>query len=152
MSEVAIREAREEDLEAIVRLHADDALSGRGDGWSEQARPAYLAAFRAIAASPDNVLFVATRAGDVVGTFQVTLIPGIAGHGRTRLKIGGVQVRADLRGQGIGARMIAAAEAFGLERGAVQAELTSNERRGDAHRFYARLGYAPSHRGFTKAL
>ena len=31
-------------------------------------------------------------------------------------------------------------------------QLTSNASREDAHRFYERLGYAPSHIGFKKPL
>ena len=59
---------------------------------------------------------------------------------------------ANLRSAGIGAAMMAAAEAWAQERGAAFLELTSNATRTDAHRFYARLGYKQSHLGFKKKL
>ena len=49
-----IREARADDLEAIVRLHEDDALGSHGDAWVPANRDAYEAAFAAIAGSRDN--------------------------------------------------------------------------------------------------
>ena len=63
-----------------------------------------------------------------------------------------VQTRADCRGQGIGAIMIG----FAVERARAEhmrlVQLTSNAARTDAHRFYARLGFAPSHLGFKLKL
>lgn len=40
----------------------------------------------------------------------------------------------------------------GLTRGATLVQLTSDKRRGDAHRFYERLGYVASHEGFKLEL
>jgi len=40
----------------------------------------------------------------------------------------------------------------GATRGASLAQLTSDATRGRAHAFYARLGFAPSHLGFKRAL
>ena len=48
----AIREARAEDLEAVIRLHQADAVGGHGDVWNADTRPGYEAAFAQIAASP----------------------------------------------------------------------------------------------------
>ena len=147
-----IREARAEDLEAIVRLHEDDALGSHGDAWLPENCDAYEAAFAAIAGSRDNTLYVAELDGRVVGTFQLTFIPNLTGRGALRVKIESVKVEADLRSRGIGARMMAFAEAQARSRGARLLELSSNKDRGDAHRFYERLGFARSHEGFKKKL
>ncbi|WP_232013975.1 GNAT family N-acetyltransferase [Glycomyces terrestris] len=46
-----------------------------------------------------------------------------------------------VRGNGIGTRLVEAAEAFALERGCVRIEVTSNDRRAGAHAFYRARGY-----------
>jgi GNAT superfamily N-acetyltransferase len=53
---------------------------------------------------------------------------------------------------GIGARMIEFAIAEAKSRGMRLVRLTSNVKRKDAHRFYERLGFKPSHLGFKMAL
>lgn len=152
MSDLTIREAGPQDLEAIIRLHEEDELGGHGDAWNAENRPAYEAAFAAIQTSPDNRLFVAERDGQVIGTFQLTFIPSLTGRGALRVKIESVKVRSRLRSQGIGARMLAFAEQEARARGARLLELSSNKTRGDAHRFYERIGFARSHEGFKKKL
>lgn len=148
----AIREARARDLEAVIRLHESDTIGGHGDVWNADTRPGYEAAFAQITASPFSTLFVAEHAGEIVGTFQITLIPTITGGGRPRAKVESVQVDAARRGMGIGAAMMAHAEGWARERGATFVELGSNKARKDAHRFYERLGYTASHEGFKKRL
>ncbi len=152
MSDLLIREAQAGDLEAIIRLHEEDELGSHGDAWSPEARPAYEAAFAAIARSPENRLFVAVDGDEVVGTFQLTFIPNLTGRGATRVKVESVKVRAARRSGGIGARMMAFAEAEAHAGGAAVMELTSKKDRKDAHRFYERLGFARSHEGFKKKL
>jgi GNAT superfamily N-acetyltransferase len=149
---LSIREARAEDLEAIVRVHEEDALGSHGDAWLPETRPAYEAAFRAIAASADNALYVAEQEGRVVGTFQLTFIPNLTGRGALRVKVESVKVAARLRSQGIGAAMMAFAEDVARGRGAAMLELSSNKARKDAHRFYERIGFDRSHEGFKKKL
>jgi GNAT superfamily N-acetyltransferase len=149
---VVIREARADDLESIVRLHEADALGGHGDAWTEANRPAYEAAFAAIAASPGVALYVAEDGGEIVGTFQLALLPGLTGRGALRAKLEAVQVRRDRRSRRLGAAIVARAVAIAQAAGAAAMELTSNKRRLDAHRFYERLGFARSHDGFKKRL
>jgi GNAT superfamily N-acetyltransferase len=50
-------------------------------------------------------------------------------------------VDASLRGRGIGRALMQAAEQWAAERGCVLIEVTSNQRRADAHKFYEGLGY-----------
>lgn len=152
MSDLAIRKATRADVEAIVRLHEADALAGHGDAWTETNRPAYEAAFDTLAAHPDHALYVAEAEEGVVGTFLLSFLPGLTGVGALHAELRAVQVRGDLRSRGIGARMVAFAEAEARRRGARVVELTSNLKRLDAHRFYERLGYAKSHAGFKKKL
>ena len=147
-----IREARAEDLEAIVRLHEGDTLGGHGDAWRADTRALYAAAFAAIAASPDNTLYVAELDGRIAGTFQLTVIPSLTSRGAVRVRVGSVQVEAASRSRGIGREMMAFAEEAARARGAGLIELSSDKARHDAHRFYERLGFARSHDGFKKKL
>jgi GNAT superfamily N-acetyltransferase len=54
------------------------------------------------------------------------------------------------RGLGYGQLLMEHAEQFAGAAGCYKVMLASNLRRGDAHRFYERLGYRASHHGFTK--
>lgn len=150
-AKIAIRPARREDVARIAALILHGASSQTltpAEIEAEAGHSDYLRAFEEVEASPANHLFVAEREGVVLGTYQVTLIPGIAARGRRRAKIESVHVAPDSRGLGIGALMVAAAVAFAKERGAGLIELTSNKSRVDAHRFYRNLGFDQSHEGF----
>lgn len=146
---VRFRAARVEDLGRVVELIGDDAISAERTGAFDAH---HLAGFEAIEADPNNELVVAELDGQVVGTMQLTYVPGISRHGATRLLVEAVRVDAGLRGGGIGRQMMLWAHERGRERGCVLAQLTSDKRRTDAHRFYVSLGYEQSHEGFKLAL
>ncbi|AWM86758.1 GNAT family N-acetyltransferase [Microvirga sp. 17 mud 1-3] len=152
MTTLTIREAEARDLEAIIRLHEEDELGSHGDAWTPENRPAYEAAFAAIAQSPENSLFVALDGKEVVGTFQLTFIPNLTGRGALRVKVESVKVKGARRSGGIGGLMMAFVEEEALRRGARLLELSSNKTRTKAHRFYERLGFSRSHEGFKKKL
>ena len=61
-------------------------------------------------------------------------------------------VASRARGRGIGRALVAAAEARVLERGCGLIEVTSNQRRLDAHAFYERLGYERTSYRFARQL
>jgi len=146
---LTIREARREDLKAVVALLAADSL---GPGRDERAPDAAAAAFEAIAASPDNRLFVAEIDGAVIGCFQLTVIPYVGKGGGARAQIEGVRTAAAWRGQGVGAAMMAAAIEEARTAGCTLVQLTSNKARERAHAFYERLGFVASHEGMKLAL
>ncbi|QAY72055.1 GNAT family N-acetyltransferase [Agromyces protaetiae] len=156
-ADYALRRARRDDLPALIALLATDAFRGGEDSTSPEARAGYERAFDAIDADPANLLVVVEPvagpdAEQVVGTMQLTLIPGLARGGSTRLQIEAVRIDERLRSGGIGSAMIRWAVDRGREQGASLVQLTSDARRIDAHRFYARLGFEPSHTGFKLFL
>ena len=146
------RRATHADLPVIIGLYADDDRGGHGDGWNDANRPAYEAAFAEINANPRDALMVIEQDGVVVGTFLLTLLPGLTGRATRRLQLRSVEVAAPLRSRGIGARMLAFVEEYAKLNGATLIELTSNNTRSDAHRFYERNGYTKSHSGFKKKV
>ena len=149
---VEFRDAALVDLPAVVALLAEDALGKQREDPSLPLDPRYEAAFRAIRADPNQRLVVAERDGAVVGCMQLSFLPGIAFTGAWRGQIEAVRVAAALRGQGIGAAMIAWAVEQCRAHGCKMVQLTSHKSRGDAHRFYERLGWTRSHDGFKLHL
>jgi GNAT superfamily N-acetyltransferase len=156
VAQVIFRSATRADVPAILELLADDEIArSRADGTApttEAADAASWAAFEAIDADPRNELIVADEAGAVVGTCQLTFIPSLSRGGAERMTIEAVRVRADLRGRGVGRAMMAWSLARARERGCGLAQLTTDRRRTDAHRFYTGLGFEASHLGFKLRL
>ncbi|WID96582.1 GNAT family N-acetyltransferase [Bosea vestrisii] len=155
LAAVTMREARRDDVARIASLILLGAAkqTRTADEIAEEARhPAYLAAFDEIDASPYNTLFIAELEGEVVGTLQLTLIPGLAYRGRKRAKLESVHIHPDLRGRRIGEAMVAHAVAVARQKGAGHVELTSDKAREAAHRFYRRLGFNQTHEGFKLVL
>lgn len=129
---------------------ADDVLgSGRECPPDD---PRYLVAFDRIDADASELLLVAERAGEVVGTLQLSMLPGLSHGGATRAQIEAVRVRSDQRGSGLGERLIRWAIEHARTEGASLVQLTSNTSRTDAHRFYERLGFEASHLGMKLTL
>ncbi len=146
----AVTRAGLDDVPALAALLADDVL---GAGRESTDLEPYRAAFREIDADPGHLL-VAVRddEGAVVGTMQLTLLPGLARAGATRLQVEAVRLAPGVRGTGLGTALFEWAHEYGRQRGATLAQLTSDRARADAHRFYERLGYRDSHSGFKRPL
>jgi len=145
-----VRRAARADIPAIVALIAADQIGATRDGGD---LAPYEEAFAAIDADPAQALVVlADAADDVVGTLQLTIIPGLARRGALRAQIEAVRVREDLRGRGLGHALIAWAIEEARRRGCALVQLTSDKRRGEAHRFYGRLGFTATHEGFKLRL
>ncbi|RAN72591.1 hypothetical protein B5P43_32155 [Bacillus sp. SRB_336] len=148
-----LRRAVESDVGPIVDLMARDQLRAAADSAAPERRAPYLAAFHAIDADPAHLLCVVDDdAGSVVATMQLTLLPGLARGGATRLQVEAVRVDDRLRGNGLGSAMMKWAVAEARHRGAALVQLTSDLSRHDAHRFYERLGFVHSHAGFKLVL
>src|SRR5579875_2963433 len=100
-----VRRAVAEDVPAIVALIAADQLGRERDGGD---LAPYRESFTAIDTDPAQLLAVVTDPGGaVVGTLQLTVIPGLARRGALRAQIEAVRVDERLRGQGIGSGLLA---------------------------------------------
>ncbi len=109
---------------------------------------AYLTAL-----NEDRAVFVAVvpRAG-VVGWIGVALSRSLTSIGR--VEVHGLVVEDEYRGNGIGAALLDAAEAWGRKRGCTRVRVLSNVVRERAHRFYEQTGYevVKTERVFEKSL
>nr|WP_241668189.1 GNAT family N-acetyltransferase [Pedococcus bigeumensis] len=148
--EVVLRRATAADVGAIVALIADDQLGATRDDPANLA--AYLPAFAAIDADPAQLLVVLDDGGTVVGTMQVSFIPGLSRGGAMRGQIEAVRVAASHRGRRLGEQMIRWAVEESGRRGCALVQLTTDKSRADAQRFYERLGFTASHEGFKMTL
>lgn len=80
---IVIRGATHDDLDSIIRLLSDDPISaGRGDVANAEDAEAYASALARIIDDPSNEIVVVVNHDDtVVGTLQLTVIPGMTRRG-----------------------------------------------------------------------
>lgn len=152
MSGPAFRRAAAADLPAIIALLADDVLGAGREDPSDPPNPAYVAAFAAIEADPNQLLAVAEEAGRVVGCLQLSFIPGLSRLGLWRGQIESVRIAASHRGAGLGRRMFEWAIGQCRARGCGLVQLTTDKARPEARRFYESLGFVASHEGMKLSL
>ncbi|MGW0418557.1 N-acetyltransferase family protein [Streptomyces sp. NPDC003015] len=150
MGDLDIRPATTDDVSAIVGMLADDPLGAQRES-PDDLEP-YRAALERLSSDPNQHVVVATREDRVVGTLQLTIVPGLSRRGATRSIIEGVRIHADERGSGLGSRLIEWAIEESRRQNCQLVQLTSDNTRTDAHRFYERLGFTASHVGFKLAL
>ena len=133
----------------MVAMLADDVL-----GATREKAPLgrYFAAFDAMEAEANNRLIVGEREGGIVATYQITFISSLSLAAARRAQIEAVRVGASVRGQGVGAQLVADAEARARAEGCTLLQLTSNATREEALRFYAGQGFVASHIGFKRDL
>ncbi|HWK47831.1 MAG TPA: GNAT family N-acetyltransferase [Stellaceae bacterium] len=149
---VSYRDATEEDLPEIIALLADDPLGASREDPSLPLAPSYHAAFRAIAVSPYQRLIVATEGGKIVGTMQLLLIPAVSRGGSWRGQIEAMRIASNQRGRGLGEAFVRWALDECRSAGCLSVQLTSDNARAAAHRFWNRIGFSPTHTGFKIGL
>ncbi len=148
-----LRRATIEDVPAVVALLAKDHVASRREHAGDPGAMAdYLRAFAAVDADPAHDLVVAVVGGEVVATLQVSYLPGLSRRGALRAQVEGVRVAPALRSGGLGAAMMDWVVDQARWRGCALVQLTTDASRTDAHRFYERLGFTASHRGFKLLL
>lgn len=129
-----IRPVRDADAEAVNELLEQLGYAQNGQTAATAAR------IRSWVDGPACAAYVADADGDVLGVIAVQVCPFFEREG-TWGRLTALVVADRARGQGVGSRLVAAAESFATENGCVRMEVTSADRRTDAHRFYQNRGY-----------
>lgn len=150
--EISIRRARRDDVAEIVRMLADDFLGSQREKYEEPLPESYYAAFEEIDSDKNNYLVVVEHEGKVICTLQLTFTPSISFQGRKRAQIESVRVDSNYRGKGIGRKLMLWAIERAREEKCLYVQLTTNNERTDAHRFYLDLGFKLSHAGMKLRL
>ncbi len=156
---IEFRDATIDDLPAIVGMLGDDVLGARRENLALETlsleNPViepYRRAFERIDADPSERLIVGIFHREPVCCAQLSLLPGLSHGGATRAQIEGVRVMSRMRGRGIGHVLIDHLLGEARRAGADIVQLTTDKRRGDAHRFYERLGFEATHLGMKRSL
>ena len=97
----------------------------------------------------DCLVLVAREGETILGTVSGFCCRGLAG---SFLAIEDLIVREDLRGSGIGTKLMDTLHQFGKRSGCCYAILVSSGFRKQAHHFYEKIGYIEEVRGFRKDL
>ncbi len=148
MDKLRYRRATAADVGAIVAMLADDVLGSSRESSSPAMAECYRDAFAEIDADPNQFLCVVEDGSQIVGTLQLTFIPGLARAATKRGQIEAVRIASDRRGDKLGEAMFAWAIDECRARGCSLVQLTTDKARADAHRFYDRLGFEPTHIGY----
>jgi GNAT superfamily N-acetyltransferase len=141
---VTIRDASENDAAVVAELLGQ--LGYPTDAATASAR------IERFATHPVSRLFVAQAdGGRVVGLAGISCLPLVERPGGWA-RLSAIVVDEAERGRGVGRALVAAVEAEAASRGCGYVEVTTADRREDAHAFYRRLGYEQVSRRFLKAL
>jgi GNAT superfamily N-acetyltransferase len=132
-----IRPAAASDLQAVLDLYAQPALDAGKVLPLEAARQLW----QRFADYPDYTLYVAERAGDVVGSFALLVMHNLGHLGAPSAIVEDVVVAPTFQGEGIGKAMMQFALDLCRDKGCYKLMLSSNAKREQAHAFYESLGF-----------
>jgi GNAT superfamily N-acetyltransferase len=146
-----IREAAEEDFPRLADLFFQLSVLGEIPvSEQHQFGGGERDALEVIQRTPHATCFVLDVDGNVQGTVTFYLLPNLSHGGRPFAIVESVVVDEAARGSGYGRLLMDHAETRARQAGCYKIALASNRKRDEAHVFYARLGYKPTHQGFTK--
>ena len=131
LADLLIREITLDDAIPAARLSGELGYAASPGEMSQR--------IAALGKLPDHVIYVACLSGSVVGWIDVCITHHLASE--PRVEIGGLVVSSEVRGSGIGSRLLTRAEAWALEHGLKAVVVRSQIAREAAHRFYLREGY-----------
>jgi GNAT superfamily N-acetyltransferase len=136
-AQLLIRPATPSDLNGVLELYAQPEL----DAGRVPALETAQHLFDRFADYPDYTLYIAERAGQVVGTFALLVMHNIGHLGAPSAIVEDVAVAPTFQGKGIGKAMMQFALELAREKGCYKLMLSSNARREQAHAFYESLGF-----------
>lgn len=107
--------------------------------------------FYTMLSSASHLLLVAEEEGQIVGLLHLRMEFQLH-HCGTVAEIMELIVSREVRSKGIGAALLKAAREQAIQHHCIQFEVTSNQKRKQAHRFYQREGLEQTHIKLTEEL
>jgi GNAT superfamily N-acetyltransferase len=145
MHEVVLRSARDEDSAGVITLITAVFAEYPGCVLDVDLEEPEL---RAPASSFDGFWVLETIVSDpgasAHGGARIVGCIGLGLHGAGPAELKKLYLARELRGRGLGARLVAHVEREALRRGATRIELWTDTRFTTAHAVYRRLGYTPT--------
>lgn len=138
----------------IRRAHSADreAISSLLHQLGYEATPAHVAQrLAAIQDSPADLVLVATQGEAVIGCIGLHILPMFHASGCLG-RITSLVIDEACRGRRVGSALMDAAADWFAQQGCVKMEVTSGNRRLDAHRFYEAHGMTRDSQRFAKAI
>lgn len=142
-TEVAIRDARPEDSEAVTELLGE--LGYPTDASRFERR------LERIERDPSSRLFVATVDGRVAGLAGFHLLP-LVEHDEPGCQLTALVVGKAFRRNGVGSELVRKVEREARSRGGRRVLVNTARHREDAHAFYERLGFEATGLRFSKGV
>lgn len=137
-------------IEKLQQKHVAQAVALQQQIVPYHIDPDYAAEnYRQMQHHTDSCVLVAREGDALFGTVSGFCCRGLGG---SFLTIEDLIVQENLRGGGIGTKLMAAIDDFGRSRGCEYAILVSSGFRKRAHAFYEKIGYTEDVRGFRKDL
>jgi GNAT superfamily N-acetyltransferase len=128
---VSIRQLSVDDAEAAAGLSGQLGYSCSAEDLRER--------IGELSRTADRVAFAAVTAGQIVGWIDAAMERHL--QYAACAVIGGLIVREDMRGQGVGKRLCLEVEEWARSKSVPVVRVRSQIKREDAHRFYLRDGY-----------
>jgi GNAT superfamily N-acetyltransferase len=147
-----VRDATREDLPRLIELLSQLSLDRPREDLGPPLPDTDERAFREIDADPRQRLLVLEVDGRLLGSLVLIIVPNLTHEGRPFATVENVVIDSAARGRGYGQLLMNTATDLAREAGCYKLALTSNKERADAHRFYQRLGFRPTHEGFRIEL
>ena len=149
---LSFRLATKSDLPELIKLLNDDDIAKQRESLDGNDFEFYQHAFNNITQDPNAMLIVAEYQGNIIATAQLNFLTYLSHLGSTRAQVENVRVASHYRGQGIGRQLFTYLIQCAKERDCYMMQLTSNQARHDAIRFYESLNFVRSHAGMKLIL
>jgi len=144
-----VRVATEDDVTHILELYRQLVIT---TSQAELRRSPSLddcqQVFAEIGTFPGHELLVAEDEGKVVGTVVLLIVPNLSHSALPWALVENLVIDQEHQGRGIGRLLMSYAIAQAKEAGCFKIQLSSDERRQEAHHFYRSLGFQASAYGF----
>lgn len=153
--DATIRAATFEDLSTIITLLADDKLGKQRESsisGQDELPDCYVTAYHEIMNHKNQQLLVMELNSEIVGCLELTFIQSLTRNGGLRANVEGVRIKSESRGKGLGKQFFNYIKEISINKGCQIIQLTTDNDRSDAKKFYESIGFVASHTGMKMKL